>query len=107
MDLRIIREIQGNDIVLYMNGLPGFPQCEGSAFAVQVLSQLNVRFRPVNVAEDSELRKGLRSFADWPVFPQLYIKGEFIGSADILREMMETGELRELLEDKRLLQTNR
>lgn len=97
---RIQREIMANDVVLYMKGTAAFPQCSFSAFVVQALSRLNVRFRDIDVMGDGELRQGLKDFADWPSFPQLYIKGEFIGGADIVREMVNEGELQALLADR-------
>lgn len=100
---RIEREIISNDVVLYMRGSAAFPQCNFSALTVQILSQLGIRFRDVNITEDSELRQGLMDFADWPTFPQLYIKAEFIGGADIIREMHETGELLALLKDRNII----
>lgn len=100
---RIERETGSHDIVLYMRGSAAFPQCSFSAYVVQVLSQLGVRFRDINVLEDSELRQGLKDYADWPTFPQLYIRSEFIGGADIVRDMYEAGELQALLEDRGLL----
>jgi monothiol glutaredoxin len=100
MFLRIEREIMGNDVVLYMKGSAAFPQCSFSAYVVQVLSQLGIRFRDIDVSGDGELRQGLKDFADWPGFPQLYVKGEFIGGADIVRDMVKHGELQALLEDR-------
>jgi monothiol glutaredoxin len=97
---RIEREIYSNDVVLYMKGTAAFPQCPFSAAAVQILSQIGIRFRDVDVAGDGELRKGLSDYADWPTLPQLYIKGEFIGGADIMRDMFKAGELQALLADR-------
>ena len=95
---RIRREIENNDIVLYMKGTAAFPLCGFSAAVVQILSQLGVPFRDVNILEDSVLRQGIKEFANWPTIPQLYIKAEFIGGCDIVREMYETGELHALIE---------
>ena len=100
---RIRKTIDSNDVVLYMKGTAVFPQCGFSAAVVQVLSQLGVPFKDVNVLEDSDIREGIKQFTNWPTIPQLYVKGEFIGGCDIVREMYETGELQELLQEKGLL----
>lgn len=100
---RIQRQIDGHDVVLYMKGEAAFPQCGFSAAVVQILSQMGVPFKDENVLLDSELREGIKEFTDWPTIPQLYVKGEFIGGCDIVREMYETGELKALLEDKGVL----
>ncbi len=100
---RIQKEIETNDIVLFMKGTAAFPQCGFSALVVQVLSQLGVNFRDINVLEDNELRQGIKDFTNWPTIPQLYVKGEFVGGSDIIREMYEEGELQELFKDKNLL----
>ncbi len=100
MAQHIHNEVQRNDVVLYMKGSAAFPQCAASAAIVQILSSLGVPFIDVNVQEDGELRQALLEYANWPNLPQLYIKGEFVGGADIVREMYETGELDELLEIK-------
>ena len=97
---RIQKEIGENDVVLYMKGTSVFPQCGFSAAVVQVLSHLGIEFKDVNVLEDSAIRQGIKDFANWPTIPQLYIKGEFVGGCDIIREMYEAGELQELLEQK-------
>jgi len=97
---RIRKELEENDIVLFMKGTAAFPQCGFSALVVQVLSTLGVKFKDINVLEDNELREGIKEFTQWPTIPQLYIKGEFIGGCDITREMYETGELQTLLQDK-------
>ena len=97
---RIRKDISTNDVVLYMKGSAVFPQCGFSAAVVQVLSQLGVRFKDINVLEDNEIRQGIKDFASWPTIPQLYVKGEFIGGCDIVREMYEKGELQSLLRDK-------
>ena len=93
---RIKEDINNNDVVLYMKGTAAFPMCGFSAAAVQVLSQLGVTFKDVNVLEDNDIRQGIKDFANWPTIPQLYVKGEFVGGCDIIREMYETGELIEL-----------
>ena len=100
---RIQKELNSHDIVLYMKGTASYPQCSFSAYIVQVLSQLGVPFRDVNVADDGELRKALKDYADWPMLPQLYVAGEFIGGADVVREMIQAGELQELLREKNLV----
>ena len=93
---RIQSEINSQDVVLFMKGTPVFPQCGFSAAVVGVLGHLGVQFRGVNVLEDSDIREGIKTFSDWPTIPQLYVKGEFMGGCDIIREMYETGELMEM-----------
>ena len=93
---RIQSEINSQDVVLFMKGTPVFPQCGFSAAVVGVLSHLGVQFRGVNVLEDNDIREGIKTFSDWPTIPQLYLKGEFMGGCDIIREMYETGELMEM-----------
>lgn len=90
-------EISSTDVVLFMKGTPVFPQCGFSAAVVGVLSHLGITFRGVNVLEDDAVREGIKEFANWPTIPQLYVKGEFVGGCDIIREMYETGELIEML----------
>lgn len=97
---RIQKEIDGNDVVLFMKGDAAFPQCGFSSLVVQVLSQLGVPFKDINVLEDNDLRQGIKDFTQWPTIPQLYVKGEFIGGCDIVREMYESGELQTLMADK-------
>lgn len=92
----ISAEIKGTDVVLFMKGTPVFPQCGFSAAVVGVLSHIGVQFKGINVLEDDELRQGIKDFSDWPTIPQLYVKGEFVGGCDIIREMYETGELLEM-----------
>ena len=94
------QDISQNDIVLFMKGTPVFPQCGFSAAVVQVLDQLGVKFKGVDVLSDPGLRDGLKVFSQWPTFPQLYVKGELVGGCDIVREMYSTGELQQLLQDK-------
>lgn len=96
----IQKEIDAHDVVLYMKGTAVFPQCGFSAAVVQILSQLGVSFHDVNVLEDGTIRQGIKEFANWPTIPQLYIKSEFVGGCDIVREMYESGELKEMLEQK-------
>lgn len=97
---RIEKDIQENDVVLYMKGSAVMPQCGFSAVVVQILSQLGVSFKDVNVLEDRDIWQGIKDYTDWPTIPQLYVKGEFIGGADITREMYASNELQELLENK-------
>ena len=96
---QITKDISENDIVLYMKGTPVFPQCGFSAAVVQVLGKLGVQFKGINILEDAEIRQGIKDFANWPTIPQLYVKGEFIGGCDIVREMFENGELATLFKD--------
>jgi monothiol glutaredoxin len=97
---RIQQEVSGNDVVLYMKGTPVFPQCGFSAAVVQVLSNLGVKFKGVDVLTDPGLRQGIKEFSNWPTVPQLYVKGEFVGGCDIVREMHDSGELKALLESR-------
>lgn len=97
---RIRGEIDANDVVLFMKGTPVFPQCGFSNTVVQVLTYLGVQFKGINVLEDDSIREGIKAFSDWPTIPQLYVKGEFVGGCDIIREMFENGELREYLASK-------
>ena len=97
---RIRQQITDTPVVLFMKGTPVFPQCGFSAAVVQVLSELGVKFKSVDVLKDPEVRQGIKEFSNWPTIPQLYVKGEFVGGCDIVREMFETGELKTLLEEK-------
>ena len=98
---RIQKDINENDIVLYMKGTKQIPQCGFSATVVQVMDRVGVKdFKDINVLADPEIREGIKQFSEWPTIPQLYIKGEFIGGCDIVREMYESGELKELLASK-------
>jgi monothiol glutaredoxin len=97
---RIRGLIDEHDVVLFMKGTPVFPQCGFSATVVQMLSLLGVRFKGFDVLEDPEVRQGIKRLSDWPTIPQLYVKGEFVGGCDIVREMYETGELAEFLSTK-------
>lgn len=97
---RIKQDIDANDVVLYMKGTPVFPQCGFSAAVVQVLSHMGVKFKGVDVLADPGIRQGIKDFSSWPTIPQLYVKGEFIGGSDIVREMYESGELAQLFNDK-------
>ncbi|MFP4313345.1 MAG: Grx4 family monothiol glutaredoxin [Alphaproteobacteria bacterium] len=97
---RIKKDVENNDVVLFMKGTAAFPQCGFSALVVQVLSQMGITFKDVNVLEDNDIREGIKEYTNWPTIPQLYVKGEFVGGCDIIREMYETGELENLFEDK-------
>src|SRR6202167_5389258 len=97
---RIQNEISGSDVVLFMKGTPVFPQCGFSAATVQILTNLGVKFKAVDVLKDPEIRQGIKEFSSWPTIPQLYVKGEFVGGCDIIREMYEAGELQEFLTEK-------
>ena len=94
---RIKQDISDNDVVLYMKGSPVFPQCGFSAAVVQVLTHIGVQFKGIDILADPELREGIKVYSSWPTIPQLYVKGEFVGGCDIIREMFETGELVEFM----------
>jgi len=93
---KIEQEIGANDVVLFMKGTPVFPQCGFSAAVVQVLTQMGVKFKGIDVLADPGIRQGIKDFSNWPTIPQLYVKGEFVGGCDIVREMAQSGELAEL-----------
>ncbi len=97
---RIKNDVESSDVVLYMKGTPVFPQCGFSATAVHVLSATGVKFKAFNVLEDDDLRQGIKDYSSWPTIPQLYVKGEFVGGCDIIREMYEAGELSQMLTEK-------
>jgi monothiol glutaredoxin len=97
---RIKQELEDNEVVLFMKGSPVFPQCGFSATVVQVLSHLGVKFKGVDVLPDPGIRQGVKDFSNWPTIPQLYVKGEFVGGCDIVREMFQSGELQDLLREK-------
>jgi monothiol glutaredoxin len=97
---RIKQEITDNTVVLYMKGTPVFPQCGFSAAVVQILTHMGVKFKGIDVLADPALRQGIKDFSSWPTIPQLYVKGEFVGGCDIIREMFESGELKDLLQTK-------
>jgi len=94
---QIDAEVKSHDVVLFMKGTPIFPQCGFSAAVVGVLSHMGIQFKGVNVLDDDAVRQGIKDYSDWPTIPQLYVKGEFVGGCDIVREMYETGELLEML----------
>src|ERR1700729_2788010 len=97
---RIRADLNANEVVLYMKGTPVFPQCGFSAQAVQILSMLSVKFKGVDVLTDPSLRQGIKDLSNWPTVPQLYVKGEFVGGCDIMREMFQNGELQQTLQAK-------
>ena len=97
---RIQGEINENDVVLFMKGSPLMPQCGFSAAVTHLLSTLQVKFKGVDVLQDMEFREGIKQFSNWPTIPQLYVKGEFVGGCDIVREMAESGELQQIFEEK-------
>ncbi|OUX28447.1 MAG: monothiol glutaredoxin, Grx4 family [Rhodospirillaceae bacterium TMED256] len=97
---RIKDEVDSSEVVLFMKGSPVFPQCGFSAAAVQALTLTGVKFKGIDVLQDSEIRDGIKQFANWPTIPQLYVRGEFVGGCDIIREMYENGELGEYFSDK-------
>ena len=101
---RIKALVEGNDVVLFMKGVAGRPQCGFSSTVVQILDHLGVDFQDVNVLADPAIREGVKVFSDWPTVPQLYVKGEFVGGCDIIREMFETGELKPYLAEKGVLE---
>lgn len=96
---QIKQDLAANDVVLYMKGTAVFPQCGFSAAVVQVLAKLGVPFKGINILEDADLRQGIKDYANWPTIPQLYVKGEFVGGCDIVREMAESGELQALFKE--------
>ncbi|MEO1014845.1 MAG: Grx4 family monothiol glutaredoxin [Pseudomonadota bacterium] len=93
-------KVDGNEVMLFMKGTPQFPQCGFSAAVVQILNYLGVEFGSENVLADDDIRQGIKEFSDWPTIPQLYVKGEFVGGCDIVKEMFEKGELRSYFQDK-------
>ena len=97
---KIENNIQKNDVCLFMKGTPDVPQCGFSMAVSNVLKHLEIRFAGINVLEDSDLRDGIKVYSEWPTIPQLYIKGEFIGGCDIVKEMFENGELQKILSNK-------
>jgi monothiol glutaredoxin len=95
----IANEVKSNDVVLFMKGTPQFPQCGFSGQVVQILDHLGVNYKGLNVLENAELRDGIKTYSNWPTIPQLYVKGEFVGGCDIIREMFQAGELQTTLKD--------
>jgi monothiol glutaredoxin len=100
---QIQETINNNSVVLYMKGTKDMPQCGFSAAVSHILNQLGVDFLDINVLRDAEIRQGIKDFSDWPTIPQLYVKGEFIGGCDIVKEMFQSGELKELLKSKNII----
>ena len=105
MDIKneIKKLIDTNDVCLFMKGVPDAPQCGFSMTVSNILKHLNVNFKGVNVLDDQSLRQGIKEYSDWPTIPQLYIKSEFIGGCDIVKEMFENGELKKILEGKKII----
>ena len=95
--------ISENDVCLFMKGTPDSPQCGFSMTVSNVLKHLNVNFKGINILEDENLRQGIKEFSDWPTIPQLYVKGEFLGGCDIVKEMFESGELKKIFEKKKII----
>ena len=98
----IDNEVKNNDVVLFLKGTPTFPQCGFSSQVVQILDYLKVDYKGVNVLENADIRQGIKDYSSWPTVPQLYVKGEFVGGCDIIREMFQEGELQTLLKDRGL-----
>ena len=95
--------IKDNEVCLFMKGTPDAPQCGFSMAVTNVLKHLNVNFKGINVLDDENLRQGIKNFSDWPTIPQLYVKSEFVGGCDIVKEMFENGELKKFFEDKKII----
>jgi len=100
IDQFIDRAVKGNEVVLFMKGTPQFPMCGFSGQVVQILDNLGVAYKGLNVLENDELRQRIKTYSNWPTIPQLYVKGEFVGGCDIIREMFQSGELQSLLKHK-------
>jgi monothiol glutaredoxin len=96
----IDNELKTNDVVLFMKGTPQFPQCGFSGQVVQILDHLGVPYKGLNVLDNEDLRNGIKTYSNWPTIPQLYVKGEFVGGCDIVREMFQAGELQSLMKEK-------
>jgi monothiol glutaredoxin len=93
-------EVKGSDVVLFMKGTPSFPQCGFSGQVVQILDYLGIDYKGINVLENADVRQGIKEYSNWPTIPQLYVKGEFVGGCDIIREMFQQGELQDYLTGK-------
>ena len=102
IDQFIDNEVKGNDVVLFMKGTPQFPMCGFSGQVVQILDYSGVPYKGLNVLESDDLRNGIKTYSNWPTIPQLYVKGEFVGGCDIVREMFQAGELQSLMKEKGL-----
>ena len=98
----IRKAVTENDVVLFMKGTPTFPQCGFSSVVARVLDHVGVEYAAVNVLEDHAVREGIKVYSDWPTIPQLYVKGEFVGGCDIIKEMFEAGELQQMMDDKQV-----
>jgi monothiol glutaredoxin len=96
----IDNEVKSNDVVLFMKGTPAFPQCGFSGQVVQILDYLGVDYKGINVLADPEIRQGIKEYSNWPTIPQLYVKGEFVGGCDIVREMFQAGEIKDYLSER-------
>jgi monothiol glutaredoxin len=103
---RIADIVGGHDVVLFMKGTPLFPQCGFSSRAIAILEHLGVAYETVDVLQDQAIRQGIKAFSDWPTIPQLYVKGEFLGGSDIMMEMYEAGELRQVMTDQGVAPAN-
>ncbi|MEO0463555.1 MAG: Grx4 family monothiol glutaredoxin [Pseudomonadota bacterium] len=99
INTRISTLVGDNDVVLFMKGTPLFPQCGFSSRAVAILDHCGVAYESVDVLQDMEIRQGIKEFSEWPTIPQLYVKGEFVGGSDIMMEMFEAGELKQMMDD--------
>ena len=106
LKIKINKYLEDNEVCLFMKGTPEVPQCGFSMAISNVLKHLNVNFKGINVLEDNEIREGIKQFSDWPTIPQLYIKKEFVGGCDIIKEMFEKGELQKKLEEKNIQYKN-
>ncbi len=104
INTRISSLVGENDVVLFMKGTPLFPQCGFSSRAVAILDHVGVQYESVDVLQDMEVRQGIKTFSDWPTIPQLYVKGEFVGGSDIMMEMFEAGELKQLMDENGITQ---
>ena len=102
-DEKLKEIISSNDVCLFMKGVPDAPQCGFSMTVSNILKHLNINFKGINVLEDESIRNGIKEYSDWPTIPQLYVKNEFIGGCDIVKEMFEKGELKKLFEDKKII----
>lgn len=98
----IKKTVTENDVVLFMKGTPVFPQCGFSSTVVQILDYIGVNYESVNVLDDPEIRQGIKDYNNWPTIPQVFVKGEFIGGCDIVKEMFETGELKDFMAEKKV-----
>ena len=100
--MNIKNEIKSNDVLLFMKGTPAFPMCGFSASVVQILNNMGVKFNSINVLDNEKMREGIKNYSNWPTIPQLYVKEEFIGGCDIVKEMFEKGELQNMLKEKKI-----